>query len=154
MRFAFGGAVTAIAGIIAKLYGPQIGGLFLAFPAIFPAAATLVQQHQEREKERAGESGVMRGRMAAGADAAGTAMGTVGLMTFAAIVWLWLPNNDSRLVLCVATLAWFLVAFLIWLTRETLARRLRLLWRRRENSALAVGKETTKMQRRRNEQQV
>jgi Protein of unknown function (DUF3147) len=149
MRFAFGGTVTAFAGIIAKLYGPQIGGLFLAFPAIFPAAATLVQQHQKREKERAGESGVIRGRMAAGADAAGTAMGTVGLMAFAAMVWFWLPNNDSRLILCVATLAWFLVAFLIWLTRETLARRLRLLFRHwRSGSELAAGRHNTKMQRR------
>jgi len=36
-RFLFGGAVTALAGIIAKEYGPAIGGLFLAFPAIFPS---------------------------------------------------------------------------------------------------------------------
>jgi hypothetical protein len=32
VRFVFGGAVTALAGIIVKRYGPGVGGLFLAFP--------------------------------------------------------------------------------------------------------------------------
>jgi len=41
-RFLYGGAVTALAGTIAKKYGPIIGGLFLAFPAIFPASKTLI----------------------------------------------------------------------------------------------------------------
>lgn len=36
LRFVLGGTITAAAGVIAKLYGPVIGGLFLAFPAIFP----------------------------------------------------------------------------------------------------------------------
>lgn len=45
LRFFFGGAVTVGAGLIAKFYGPVFGGLFLAFPAIFPASATLVQKH-------------------------------------------------------------------------------------------------------------
>jgi hypothetical protein len=40
LRFLFGGTVTALAGVIAKRFGPGIGGLFLAFPAILPAAAT------------------------------------------------------------------------------------------------------------------
>jgi hypothetical protein len=36
-----GGLVTVITGIVAKNWGPVIGGLFLAFPAIFPASATI-----------------------------------------------------------------------------------------------------------------
>jgi hypothetical protein len=56
VRFAFGGAVTAIAGMIAKRYGPGVGGLFLAFPAIFPATATLLEKHEKQKKERAGSS--------------------------------------------------------------------------------------------------
>jgi hypothetical protein len=36
------GAITAAAGLIAGLYGPTIGGLFLAFPSILPASLTLV----------------------------------------------------------------------------------------------------------------
>ena len=38
--FFFGGLITAVAGVIAQRFGPIIGGLFLAFPAIFPASAT------------------------------------------------------------------------------------------------------------------
>ena len=35
-------------------WGPGIGGLFLAFPAIFPASATLVEKHEKQKKNRAG----------------------------------------------------------------------------------------------------
>ena len=45
IRFFFGGLITAIAGIIAKECGAVVGGLFLAFPAIFPASATLIEKH-------------------------------------------------------------------------------------------------------------
>jgi hypothetical protein len=45
LRFILGGVVTASAGVIAKIYGPVIGGLFLAFPAIFPASATLMEPY-------------------------------------------------------------------------------------------------------------
>ena len=44
VRFVFGGLVTALTGWIAKQYGPVVGGLFLAFPAIFPASVTLVHR--------------------------------------------------------------------------------------------------------------
>jgi hypothetical protein len=43
VRFLFGGLVTVFAGLLAKHFGPVFGGLFLAFPAIFPASATLVE---------------------------------------------------------------------------------------------------------------
>ena len=57
IRFLFGGAITVVAGLIAKHYGPVFGGLFLAFPAIFPASATLVETHEKRKKREAGISG-------------------------------------------------------------------------------------------------
>src|ERR1039457_5725039 len=50
VRFVFGGIVTALAGLIATRYGPGVAGLFLAFPAMFPAGATLIEK-QEREKK-------------------------------------------------------------------------------------------------------
>jgi Protein of unknown function (DUF3147) len=131
VRFVFGGAVTLLAGVIAKRYGPEVGGLFLAFPAIFPAAATLIKNHEERKKQRVGETGIMRGRMAAGADATGTAMGCLGLIVFAAIVWQSIPTHSPVLVLCVATIAWFVTAFLVWKARDTLGRRFRQLLRER-----------------------
>jgi hypothetical protein len=42
-RFVFGGLATVCAGAIASLSGPEIGGLFLAFPAVFCASATLMK---------------------------------------------------------------------------------------------------------------
>jgi Protein of unknown function (DUF3147) len=50
VRFLFGGICTVGAGLIARRYGPGIGGLFLAFPAIFPASATLIQTHEKEKK--------------------------------------------------------------------------------------------------------
>ena len=41
-RFLFGGIITAATGEIARTFGPAVAGLFLAFPAIFPATATLI----------------------------------------------------------------------------------------------------------------
>ena len=57
IRFALGGAMTVVAGLIAARFGPVVGGLFLAFPAIFPASATLIEKHVRRRKEKAGFPG-------------------------------------------------------------------------------------------------
>jgi Protein of unknown function (DUF3147) len=86
-RFVFGGCVTVLAGIIAKKYGPVFGGLFLAFPAIFPAGATLISKHEKEKKHVAGKHGSKRGRRAAGVDAAGAAIGAIGLLVFALLAW-------------------------------------------------------------------
>jgi hypothetical protein len=126
VRFAFGGAVTALAGIIAKRYGPGVGGLFLAFPAIFPATATLLEKHEKQKKERAGRTGTLRAREVAGADAAGAAMGSIGLVVFAVIVWRWLPHEPLVLVLSVATSAWLITAVMLWIARKTIWRKLRI----------------------------
>jgi hypothetical protein len=53
-RFTLGGAAAVIASLIGHGFGPRIGGLFLAFPAIFPLSATLLEKHQRQEKHRAG----------------------------------------------------------------------------------------------------
>jgi hypothetical protein len=71
VRFAFGAAVTVLAGLIAKRYGPAIGGLFLAFPAIFPATATLLEKHEKQE-----EPSYLRAREVAGIEAVGASIGS------------------------------------------------------------------------------
>lgn len=122
IRFLFGGVATAIAGIIAKEFGPVLGGLFLAFPAIFPASATLVEKHERRRKERQGLNGVTRGRKAAGIAAAGAAMGSIGLAGFGAMVW-WLASRLSVwLLLIAATLAWGSVSGAAWLIRNKICK--------------------------------
>ena len=62
VRFIFGGLTTVVTGIIAKKFGPGIGGLFLAFPAIFPASATMIENHEKEKKLQVGMEGVNRGR--------------------------------------------------------------------------------------------
>src|SRR6202163_934628 len=83
VRFVLGGSVTVVAGLLAKYYGPVFGGLFLAFPAIFPASATLVEKHERQKKQRAGIAQTTRGRQAAAPDAAGAVSGSIGLAVFA-----------------------------------------------------------------------
>src|SRR5438270_7162735 len=83
MRFLFGGLVTLGAGLIAKEFGPVFGGLFLAFPAIFPASATLLEKHVQKKRERAGILKTQRGRQAAALDSLGAAEGSLALMCFA-----------------------------------------------------------------------
>ena len=118
IRFLFGGLITAAAGIIAKKFGSGIGGLFLAFPAIFPASATLIEKHEKQKKEEEGLQGTQRRREAASIDAVGSAMGSVGLLVFGLIVWQFAPRYSTWMVLIGATLAWLMVSVLIWHVRK------------------------------------
>lgn len=125
LRFAFGGGVTALTGLVAKRYGPAIGGLFLAFPAIFPATATLLEDEEKEKKKRVGVRGTTRGRRAAGVDAAGAAMGAIGLIVFALVVWQRLPHTPLGWALLEATTLWLVTSIAVWLFRETWKRALR-----------------------------
>jgi len=118
LRFVAGGAITAAAGLIAKEFGPGIGGLFLAFPAIFPASATLVEKHERERKEEEGVQGAERGRQAASLDAAGAAMGSLGLLVFALLVWKLLPVLTAWIVLPLATIVWLGVSMMVWVLRK------------------------------------
>jgi hypothetical protein len=122
-RFLLGGVITSAAGLIAMHWGPSVAGLFLAFPAIFPASATLLEKHQRERKERKGLRGEERGVDVSALDAHGAAMGSVGLAGFAAICWLLLPRCAGALVLSCATLVWSLVAGSIWFFRKRYWRR-------------------------------
>ena len=117
-RFVLGGAITVMTGVIAKQYGPVIGGLFLAFPAIFPASATLVEKHERDKKQRAGIAHTIRGRLSAALDARGAAMGSLALGVFAVIVWKLLPANNAALILVAALALWIGLATLIWRLRK------------------------------------
>jgi hypothetical protein len=117
IRFALGGLVTAGTGAIANLFGPETGGLFLAFPAIFGASATLIEKHERQRKERAGLQGARRGKDAVALDAAGAALGSLGLLAFAATVW-GLSPSWPRLALPVATVAWAMVSLFLWSIRR------------------------------------
>lgn len=117
-RFLFGGICTAAAGVIAKHFGPTVGGLFLAFPAIFPASASLIETHEKRVKAKAGFDGTMRGRIAAGIDASGASLGCVSLLVFALILWKGLPGHNAYAVISLAMVFWLIVSMLLWALRR------------------------------------
>ncbi len=120
VRFVLGGLITAATGIIGKKYGPAIGGLFLAFPAIFPASATLMDKHEKERKEHAGVYGRPRARKLVSIDAAGTAMGSVGLFAFALLTAELIRRETPWLVIVASTVVWMGVSLLIWHARKRL----------------------------------
>ena len=125
VRFVLGGLVTVMTGWIAKQFGPAVGGLFLAFPAIFPASATLIAKRERQKKARKNLHGSVRGRRAAALDAAGAVLGTVGLVGFAVTVWKGLSPLGAPATLCVAVVVWLGVSLPLWWLRKTSP------WRRR-----------------------
>jgi Protein of unknown function (DUF3147) len=114
LRFVLGGLATVCTGLIAQLFGPATGGLFLAFPAIFCASATLIEKHERDRKKKAGLPGKRRGQQAAALDAMGAAIGSFGLLAFAAVMWM-LPGRMGPLAaFIVASLVWILVSVCLW----------------------------------------
>ena len=99
VRFVFGGLVTVATGLVAKHYGPDVGGLFLAFPAILPASLTLVKQHH--------------GRHDAAQAAAGSRLGALSLIGFGGAVTM-LAEKGALVSLCVATIVWACLSLLLW----------------------------------------
>jgi len=99
--------VAATSGLIAKQFGPAIGGLFLAFPA----TATLIESHEKRKNREAGLDGTRRGRKAAGIDAAIVA---IGLIALAVVLRLTLAIAPTWLSLGLATLTWAVLSFAGW----------------------------------------
>lgn len=96
IRFAFGAAISVAAAVISLKFGPKVGGLFLAFPAILPATLTLLEKKE-------GKAQVL-------ADASGGILGAVGLAAFALVAFLLLHAIGPVLALGAALLAWVAVA--------------------------------------------
>jgi hypothetical protein len=117
IRFGLGGLTTVLAGLIASKWGPVIGGLFLAFPAIFPASATLVEKHEREKKEKSNRKGTRRGREAAALEAVGAALGSLGLVAFGLLVW-HLVRLTSAGAFAAAIAAWLIVSFAAWMVRK------------------------------------
>jgi hypothetical protein len=96
--------------------GPVAGGLFLAFPVIFPASVSLIEAHETEKKPRAGIRCRRRGRKAAAVDAAGAVLGAWALVCFALVLRLVL-RHPSAWILLAATLTWIAVAVALWWMR-------------------------------------
>src|SRR5258708_36375325 len=119
LRFVLGGLVTALAGGVARFFGPEAGGLFLAFPAIVSASATLIDKHERERKQKLAPSGYRRGTDAAALDAAGAGLGSIGLAAFGLGVWLLTPTLAFG-SLALGSVAWLLVSVSLWRLRNKL----------------------------------
>jgi len=117
VRFALGGGATVFAGLISSHVGVSVGGLFLALPAIFCASATLIETHEIRRKREAGVAGERRGQNAAAVDAAGAALGALGLLAFAIVFALTVRTSISGAFIG-ASLAWLVVSVAAWYVRR------------------------------------
>lgn len=117
LRFFLGGLATVVAGVAGNVWGPVVGGLFLAVPAIFFASATLIERHERERKEKKGLRGAERGKKAAALDAVGAGLGSVGLAAFGAVVWV-LAQDTAAGALAFATIVWFAVSTLLWRLRR------------------------------------
>ena len=117
IRFALGGAATVFTGLVSSRYGASVGGLFLALPAIFCASATLIEKHEIRRKREARLEGRRRGQMAAALDAAGAALGALGMVAFAVVFWMTVRSSIASAFIG-ASLAWLFVAVAAWYVRH------------------------------------
>ena len=117
-RFLLGGVLSLASAWLGHRLGAAIGGLFLAFPAIFPASATLVEKHEREKKRRAGISDSHRGRLAAAIDARGAALGSLGSLAFAVVAWQMLTRYPLALALTCSILIWLVVSIIAWRLRE------------------------------------
>jgi hypothetical protein len=117
-RFLFGGLVTVVATLIAEKWGPVIGGMFLAFPGIFPAGVSLVEKHKIDREAAAGKTGVASARGQASVEAAGASAGAWGLAAFALVVWKESALHSLPMTLGCAMLAWVMVSAIVWSVRD------------------------------------
>jgi hypothetical protein len=104
IRFAFGAATSAVAGLLAVLAGASWSGPMLAFPAILAASVTLISNEESRKRARE------------------DARGAVALAVFAAVFALLVTRIAPGLALAVAAVAWLLLAtglyWVVWARRR------------------------------------
>lgn len=100
VRFAAGAAASVLAGIVAVVAGPVVGGAFLAFPAILAASLTLVAEEEQHDEARE--------------DAAGAILGGGAMAAFAGVVVGLLGHLAPGLVLALAFLAWLATAVVLY----------------------------------------
>lgn len=122
VRYLLGGAATVITGLIGAKWGPGVGGLFLAFPAMLCASATLVQSHERRRKKEAGLEGTKRGDDAAALEAAGAALGSIALAAFAVTTLVTVGSTPCG-SLALASLAWTVTACCAWLAYKRIRKK-------------------------------
>jgi succinate dehydrogenase/fumarate reductase cytochrome b subunit len=97
VRFAAGALASIVSGVITLVFGPGVGGAFLAFPAILAASLTLIEEQEDSKEARE--------------DARGAVAGACGLTGFAIVAALALSHVSGGIALLLATTGWAGIAF-------------------------------------------
>ena len=79
----------------------------------------MIETHEKKHKAAIGVDGTMRGRTAASVDAAGAAMGCVGLAGFAVVVWRGLERHNSYAVIGLGAMVWAVLSLGLWMARRS-----------------------------------
>jgi hypothetical protein len=96
IRFAFGAAISVVAGVVSLVWNAKAGGMFLAFPAILPATLTLIEKKESKREAEEDDEGAL--------------LGSVAMFCFAATsVWA-LAVLAAGVALAVASGAWIAAA--------------------------------------------
>lgn len=109
IRFCFGAGIALVAGLIGMKFGPKLGGVFLAFPAILPASLTLIEQNEGRER--------------AAIDSIGAALGAIAMIAFAVLVSLSVVRLGPVVALGIALVIWLMVAVALYALVEAIFGR-------------------------------
>jgi hypothetical protein len=99
VRFAFGACIAVVAGLAGLRWGHRVGGVLLAFPAIIPAALTLLERSDGVKKTDA--------------DALGAILGAVAMLLFAVAVAL-LGGRLGIAAVLIAAALWALAAAVLF----------------------------------------
>lgn len=108
IRFCFGAAISAVAGIVSVVFGVELGGIFLAFPAILPATLTLVEQEEEHKQAENLDVGAIIGAVALGA--------------FAVVGWRLFTTIGAPSTLAAAGVTWLVAAVAMYLLLSRISR--------------------------------
>ncbi|TKK85200.1 hypothetical protein FDA94_26355 [Herbidospora galbida] len=105
-RFAVGAAIFVVAGLVGNRWGPVLGGLSLALPAVLAATLTRIEARERRAQ-----------------DAKRAILGAAGLIGFAGCVWGLAVTLPAWLTLLIATAVWAVIADVLYLNSSS-GRRL------------------------------
>jgi Protein of unknown function (DUF3147) len=102
IRFGAGAATSVVSGATTIVFGPRVGGVLLAFPAILAASLTLIEKQD--------------GSIDAREDARGAIAGGCALAIFALAAELTLGHTSGSVALLIAAAAWVGAAFALYFT--------------------------------------
>jgi hypothetical protein len=100
-RFVAGAVTSIAAGAVTLGFGPRVGGILLAFPAILAASLTLIEEQEDSAEARE--------------DARGAVIGGFALVLFAVVAALTLGKLSGAIALLLAAAAWFAGALIGYL---------------------------------------